>query len=1048
MPAFFTPGQLVTLTVLLTSSLVRAQELTFKVLEESGPGLLGNIAEKANLTAVLGHQELNSLQYTVVDDSGGANSLFYVDQTSGDLSTKTTLDRERLCGVAATCTVRGDVAVQSSSPESAFFRKFSIVVHVLDANDHMPTFTQTSFTVGVSESETLGRTFRLPSATDGDVEEHNRVQRYALEPSFPEFDLTMAHQETASGQTQYTVALKLVNTLDREGKQLYTTSLVAYDGGNPPRRASLPLAINVQDENDNAPLFEKREYSKTLTEESQANAVILTVSARDADEGDNARVSYFLSDFADITIQSLFSVNEDTGVVSLKASLSNRGGNTYRFEVIAQDNGVPKLSSKCRIVVQVLDTHNDRPEIEVNPLFSRHGAAVVPESAAIGRVTALMTVVDHDSGRNGLVTCQLNNAYFSLQKLELNEYKIIVAANLDRERQGNHTVLIRCSDGGDPPLSTERVLKVEVSDSNDNTPEFSSKDYILSVPENEVVGTWVGQVTAQDLDSGDNAHLIYGMEDNGKTFTIDTMLGDIYTTQFLDREKTPHYVFNVYAYDKSASPLTAMTTVVVNIEDKNDMKPVFTNNSYQFRVDERTPPGTKIGQLKAVDEDLGLNGRVEYYMVTSQSRPRFPISVNSSGAILVTGDVDYEISNLFTFMVAAVDLGTPPQNSTCHVTIEVMDKNDHSPVITFPSPENPSVNIPFDTAPGSEIAKVVAYDLDSGPNGDLRYSIRVSNKSALFLIDEVTGIIKLGHQLLPDDIRSFNVVVSVHDNGVPQIAQQAVLRIDVTTSDEMAAAAQNNFNLQIVIAMVCVTLVLAIAVLVTLLLIRLFDRRRRNAAEKHRHEILTKSDYQPQEYDKEAGLRTTTVFTSKRETTTVYSPKRAQQSASPPLENNSLTKNKKKCVSFEKEPISEEEGPGGYPSPGRQISRDMYPIPDECSVGNFSTFKPSSRTPPYTEQGGSSGVQEKEPGDAVHFALRQHNALVRSIRNSRPPTYQQTMQRGDKDVEVWSSSSNDTSDSGHGGSELDVSMVKVNLRMQQQKQQQQQQQQQQHQDEK
>ncbi|KAL8580713.1 hypothetical protein ACOMHN_038189 [Nucella lapillus] len=1036
-------GKLLTLTFLLTSA-ARGQELVFKVMEESGPGLLGNIAAKANLTSVLGHKELNNLQYTVVDDSGGANSLFYVDQTSGDLSTKTTLDRERLCGVAAVCTVRGDVAVQSSSPESAFFRKFSVTVYILDANDHMPIFSQTSYVVGISESESLGRTFRLPSATDGDVKEHNRVQRYALEPPFPEFDLTTSRQETGSGQTQYTVALKLVKALDREGNQLYTTSLVAYDGGSPPRRASLPLAINVQDENDNSPLFEKRDYSKTLTEETSAKSEIITVSARDKDEGDNARVSYYLSDFADITIQSLFAVDEDTGVISLKSSLNNRGGNTYEFEIIAQDNGVPKLSSKCHITVRVLDTHNDRPSIEVNPLFSRHGAAVVPESAAIGRVTALMTVVDHDSGRNGLVSCQLTNSFFSLQKLELNEYKIVVASTLDRERQGNHTVTIHCSDGGDPALSAESILKVEVSDSNDNTPEFSSKDYILSVPENEVVGTWVGQVTAQDMDSGDNAHLIYGMEDNGKIFTIDTMLGDIYTTQFLDREKIPHFVFNVYAYDKSASPLTAMTTVVVNVADKNDVHPTFLNSSYHFHVDERIPPGTKIGEVKAVDGDLGLNGRVEYYIVTSESRPRFPIHVNSSGAILVTGEVDYEVSNLFSFIVAAVDMGSPPLNSTCHVTIEVVDKNDHSPVITFPSPENPSVNIPFDTAPGSEIAKVVAYDLDSGLNGELRYSIRVSNKSALFLIDEVTGIIKLGHQLLPDDIRSFNVVVSVHDNGVPQIAQQAVMRIDVTTTDEMAATAQNHFNLQIVIAMVCVTLVLAIAVLVTLLLIRLFDRRRRNTAEKHRHEILTKSDYQPQEYDKEAGLRTTTLFTSKRETTTVYSPKRAP-SASPPMDHNSLTKNKKKCVSFEKEPISEEEGPDGYPGPVRQVSRDMYPIPDDSPVGNFSTFKPSSRAPPYNEQG-SSGIQEKEPGDAVHFALRQHNALVRSIRNSRPPTYQQTMQRGDKDVEVWSSSSADTSDSGHGGSELDVSVVKVNLRMQQQKQQQQQQQQHHHQE--
>ena len=140
--------------------------------------------------------------------------------------------------------------------------------------------------------------------------------------------------------------------------------------------------------------------------------------------------------------------------------------------------------------------------------------------------------------------------------------------------------------------------------------------------------------------------------------------------------------------------------------DKNDLRPVFTNNSYHFRVDERTPPGFLVGQVKATDGDLGLNARVEYYMVTSQPRPRFPISVNSSGAVMVTGEVDYESSNVFSFMVAAVDLGSPPQNSTCHVTVEVVDRNDHSPVITFPSPDNPSVSIPFDTAPGSEIAKV------------------------------------------------------------------------------------------------------------------------------------------------------------------------------------------------------------------------------------------------------------------------------------------------------------------------------------------------------
>ncbi|KAK7089550.1 protocadherin-9-like [Littorina saxatilis] len=1040
---------LASLALLLTLTLSAVgQELSFEVMEESGPGLLGNVATKANLTSVLGQQELNSLEYTVVEDSSMADNLFYVDQTSGDLSTTTTLDRERLCGSSQECVVHCDVAVQSSSPDSAFFRKFSVRVKVIDVNDNPPQFSQTSFVVNIPENAVTDTVFVLPTASDPDVQPEYKVQRYALEPKFKQFDLSVIRTTTPMGEVQFAVNLKVTRPLDREAQRLYITSLVAYDGGNPPRKAILPLSIDVMDKNDNAPQFEDLRYSQTLTEEAPKGATALTVSARDADEGDNARVSYFMANSADSEAKEIFAVNQDTGAVWLKTTLRNRGGKTYDFEVVARDNGMPQKSSVCRVTIEVQDTQNDRPELEIKPLISRRGAALVPESAAIGKVTALLTVRDHDSGRNGLVTCDLDNAFFSLQKLELNEYKVIVAAALDRERRANHTVTIRCTDGGDPPLSRSSELRVEVSDSNDNAPEFTSNEYVLSVAENEVVGTWVGQVRASDVDSGDNADLIYGMDKNGDTFTIDTILGDIYTTRFLDREDTPSYRFKVFAYDKSAAPLTAMATVVVNVADRNDLRPKFTNATYHFRVDERTPPGSMIGEVKATDGDLGLNARVEYYLVTSQPRPRFPLSVNSSGAILVTGDIDYEAEDLYQFVVAAVDLGSPPQNSTCHVTVEVVDRNDHTPVITFPSHDNPSVSIPFDTAPGSEIAKVVAYDLDSGANGDLRYGISVANTTSVFFIDELSGIISLGDQLLPSDVRSYNVVVSVRDNGVPQMAQQALLKIEVAASSELM---QSDTNMKIVIALVCVTLFLALAVLTTLLLIRYFDRKRRTASEKHRHEILTKSGYQPEPMEKgeayrtEKGepFRTATVFTSSREDTTVYSPKRDLSAIHKAAE---AAKNKKKTVSFERDrhpSIMEEEGdlPLYYEEGGYSGVNDTYPVQAVGellhSPGSFSTFKPPPRPHLYEEQQrrspqqGVSGSQDKDqPADAVHFALRQHNALVRSIRNTRPPPYQQQQgaePRGDKDVEVWSSSSADTSDSGHGGSEIDVSTVKVSV---------------------
>jgi hypothetical protein len=71
--------------VLATLTCCQGQEVNFEVFEESPPALLGNIGVKANLTSVLGQSELNSLQYTVVEDSGGVDRIFVVDQMSGEL---------------------------------------------------------------------------------------------------------------------------------------------------------------------------------------------------------------------------------------------------------------------------------------------------------------------------------------------------------------------------------------------------------------------------------------------------------------------------------------------------------------------------------------------------------------------------------------------------------------------------------------------------------------------------------------------------------------------------------------------------------------------------------------------------------------------------------------------------------------------------------------------------------------------------------------------------------------------------------------------------
>ena len=69
------------------------------------------------------------------------------------------------------------------------------------------------------------------------------------------------------------------------------------------------------------------------------------------------------------------------------------------------------------------------------------------------------------------------------------------------------TVVAR--DAGVPSLSSEKTIRVVVSDVNDNDPEFSLSSYDIYITENNAAGGFVFSVKALDRDEGDNALISY-----------------------------------------------------------------------------------------------------------------------------------------------------------------------------------------------------------------------------------------------------------------------------------------------------------------------------------------------------------------------------------------------------------------------------------------------------------------------------------------------------------------------------------------------------------
>ncbi|XP_035827244.1 protocadherin gamma-A5-like [Aplysia californica] len=807
-------------------------QIILEVQEEQGHRLLlGNIGSRANISNIPG------LRYSLVSE----RDRFEVDETSGDFYTRSVLDREQLCGSVPRCVVSTSVAASSDN----FFQRYNVEVVVMDANDQRPRFSQRMFSKPLSESAAPNSTMiRLPVAEDADYEPLFRVQGYHLEPRTQRtFDLVVQKTDRPDGSSDFDVSLRLLRGLNREVTSSFSLVLVAKDGDGPDQRGTLPIEIVVADENDNEPEFTEDHYTKKVKESTAVNSTVLTVSATDADKGENARVSFEFPNDIDRTVRSYFAIDQSSGALKLLKSLVKEGGSVFSFRVKAYDHGLPSLSSEVEVRIDVEDTVNDPPSISVIPLRPAGGAeggALVAEDASLDTRVALVDVTDSDSGENGRTSCSATSEYFSLQAdpNTPGAYTVSVSRPLNRESDASLKVEVSCTDYGTPPLFSRAELSVIVEDVNDHEPEFSRTIYEMEVKENQEIGELVGSVLATDLDEGVNGELRYSLEPGIAEFDVNELNGFIYTrVKNLDRETTDTYRFEIYAFDVSPQPLTATATVVVRVQDLNDVWPRFDNSSYKFSVSESLDPGVQIGRVLATDKDLNQGGVVQYLLVHSVRHPDPPFAVSvSDGSITLTKPLDREMESQYNFVVTAFDLGIPPRNSSVDVQITILDENDNAPVIAFPTADNLSVTLNLDVTPGHEIIKVIATDQDAGENGRLTFSLNshgnASAASRLFWINEDTGLMTLAVPLTPEDVRVYNVVISVHDHGAhQQRATRALLQVEVVQALEHSR--DSDSNITIVIIMVCFTLVVAVVVLVTLCFIKYIDKKKFDADRKN-----------------------------------------------------------------------------------------------------------------------------------------------------------------------------------------------------------------------
>ncbi|XP_069487152.1 protocadherin-18 [Ambystoma mexicanum] len=583
--------------------------LKYRIYEEQRPGtVVARLSEDvADQLAAL--PDPSAVRFRPMQRGG--SPLLQVREEDGELSVAGRIDREQLCPREPNCSLQFDVYTLPTE----HLRILHVELEVMDINDHAPQFPRPLIAIEVSESAAAGTRIPLDAAFDADVGD-NSLQGYALSGA----DCFGIEVRARTDGAKY-AELVLLKELDREKQAGYELQLTASDNGVPQRQGTAVLKITVSDANDNSPAFEQPSYTLQLPENSMPGALLIDLNATDPDEGTNGRIVYSFSSHVSPQILNTFRVDPESGQLTLLKQVDYEATKSYEIDVQAQDMGPNPVPAHCKIIINVVDINDNKPEVSINLMsVGKEDVTYISEAAPVDTFVALVRVQDKDSGLNGEVICKLHgHGHFKLQKSYENNYLISTNASLDREKRSEYSLTVIAEDRGIPSLSTVKHFTVQLNDVNDNAPRFQTNRYEIVVAENNSPGAYITSVMATDPDRGENGQVTYTILDSyilGSSIstyvTIDPSNGAIYALRTFDHEEVNQVAFVVQARDGGEQQLCTNATVVLTIIDENDnvptiVSPALRNNTADIPIPKDAESGFLVTRIRATDRDSGMN---------------------------------------------------------------------------------------------------------------------------------------------------------------------------------------------------------------------------------------------------------------------------------------------------------------------------------------------------------------------------------------------------------------------------------------------------------
>ncbi|XP_077310436.1 cadherin-5 isoform X1 [Lithobates pipiens] len=417
-----------------------------------------------------------------------ANTIFKVDELSGDIHGWETLDREKKATYNLTALLVDKSTMKTLEPPEVF------VIRVLDINDNAPVFKQESYNASVPEMSRHGTLVTVVTAEDADdpTMSGNAIVQYTIIQGQDKFSI-----DKDSGYI-YTA----VSNLDREEQATYEIIVQARDspgqiGG---LSSTATVTIHLKDINDNFPRFTQEKFAFDVPEDLRVGDVIGKLSVIDIDEPQNRNTKYsFLKQMFEAWFYIKPNPQTNEGLLILKKPLNFESDNkVFKMTVDATDYSIDvgaarpdKRKSLTEVVVNVLDV--DEPPEFTKPFYLFQVKENNKDILA-GTVTAR----DPD-------VAQRSVKYFLKPERDdiiiTKSGSILIKKPFDREASDWHNITVTAEEIDSPTKKSSSVMVyIQVLDLNDNAPELTYP-FAPSVCENVIHEQVILNISAIDKDA-------------------------------------------------------------------------------------------------------------------------------------------------------------------------------------------------------------------------------------------------------------------------------------------------------------------------------------------------------------------------------------------------------------------------------------------------------------------------------------------------------------------------------------------------------------------